>query len=127
MKMLLDTHVFLWFIDGDPRLKRSVVAQIRDPDNAVVLSVVSIWEIIVKHGLGKLPLPAPPEIYVPEQRERHRIGSLMLDENSVKRLAWLPSLHRDPFDRMLICQAKAHDLTLVTVDPAIRAYPVNCL
>lgn len=127
MNLLLDTHIFLWFIAGDPRLDRAVTDRIRDPDNAVYLSVVSLWEAIVKNDPGKLPLPARPEIYLPEQRDRHRIDRLALDEDSVKRLAELPGLHRDPFDRMLICQALAHDLTLVTVDPAIRAYPVSTL
>jgi PIN domain nuclease of toxin-antitoxin system len=127
MNLLLDTHVFLWFIDGDKRLKRAWVERIRDPDNTVFLSVVSLWETIVKYDLGKLSLPARPEAYIPEQRNLHRISSLLLDESSVKRLANLPLLHRDPFDRMLVCQALAHDLTLVTVDPAVRAYPVDCL
>ena len=82
---------------------------------------------LVKYRLGKLSLPLPPETYLPEQRDRHRIASLPLDEESVKRLAQLPLLHRDPFDRILICQALTHDLTFVTVDAAIRAYPVNTL
>lgn len=127
MKLLLDTHVFLWFIAGDSRLNRDTVELIRAPNNAVYCSVVSLWETLVKYRLGKLPLPLPPETYLPEQRDRHRIASLPLDEESVKRLAQLPLLHRDPFDRILICQALTHDLTLVTVDAAIRAYPVNTL
>lgn len=127
MKLLLDTHVFLWFIAGDSRLNRDTVELIRASNNAVYCSVVSLWETLVKYRLGKLPLPLPPETYLPEQRDRHRIASLPLDEESVKRLAQLPLLHRDPFDRILICQALTHDLTLVTVDAAIRAYPVNTL
>nr|WP_295543361.1 type II toxin-antitoxin system VapC family toxin [uncultured Thiohalocapsa sp.] len=81
-------------------------------------------EALVKYRLGKLPLPASPHIYLPEQRRRHRIETLPLDEPSVARLAGLPDLHRDPFDRMLVCQALEHGLTLATVDPAVRAYPV---
>jgi PIN domain nuclease of toxin-antitoxin system len=80
---------------------------------------------MIKHQLGKLPLPEPPENYLPEQRRRHRISSLMVDEASVARLAGLPPLHRDPFDRLLICQALEHGRTLITVDDAIRAYPVD--
>ncbi|NJM12506.1 MAG: type II toxin-antitoxin system VapC family toxin, partial [Synechococcaceae cyanobacterium SM1_2_3] len=68
-----------------------------------------------------------PETYLPEQRDRHSIASLPLDEESVKKLAQLPLLHRDPFDRMLVCQALTHDLTFVTFDAAIRAYPVRTL
>jgi PIN domain nuclease of toxin-antitoxin system len=90
----------------------------------VFLSPVSIWEALVKYRLGKLPLPASPEIYLPDQRRRHGIETLPLDEPSVARLAGLPDLHRDPFDRMLVCQALEHELTLATVDLAVRAYPV---
>jgi PIN domain nuclease of toxin-antitoxin system len=104
MKLLLDTHVFLWFISGDERLPDAMCDSIRDPDNEVYLSVVSLWEAIVKHQLGKLPLPQPPESYLPVQREKHQISSLSLDEGSVSQLVNLPAIHRDPFDRMLVCQ-----------------------
>jgi PIN domain nuclease of toxin-antitoxin system len=100
---------------------------IRDPSNEVFLSAISVWEAIVKYQLGKLPLPEDPEIYLPEQRNLHQIISLLLDENSVAQLSRLPSLHRDPFDRMLICQALQHRLTIATVDTAIRAYSVSMI
>jgi len=74
---------------------------IRDPDNEIYLSVVSVWESIVKYQLGKLPLPESPETYLPKQRQRHQIVSLDLDESSVAQLTKLPPLHRAPFDRML--------------------------
>jgi len=91
------------------------------------LSVVSIWEAIVKYKLGKLPLPEPPEIYFPKQRDRHQILNLDLDQSSVIQLAKLPSLHRDPFDRMLICQALQNNMAIATVDEAVRAYPVSLI
>ena len=125
MNLLLDTHIFLWFISGDNRLPQDIKQGIRNPDNEVYLSVVSLWEVIVKHQLGKLPLPEPPERYLPIQRERHQIAGLPLDEASVSQLAKLPLLHRDPFDRMLICQAIQHNLTIVTVDGLIQAYSVS--
>jgi PIN domain nuclease of toxin-antitoxin system len=127
VNLLLDTCIFLWFISGDRRLPEPLREAIRDPANAVHLSVVSLWEIIVKHQLGKLPLPHPPDRYIPEQRERHLIASLPLEEDSVARLQQLPPLHRDPFDRMLICQALTHGFTLLTVDDKIRAYPVQVM
>lgn len=127
MKLLLDTHVFLWFISGDERLPVVMRDSIRNPENDVYVSVVSLWEAIVKHQLGKLPLPQSPEKYLPAQRERHQISSLSLDEASVSQLAKLPPLHHDPFDRMLICQAAEHGLTLVTVDDVIASYPVSVL
>lgn len=125
MKILLDTHIFLWFISGDSRLSTDVRDIIRDPDNEIYLSVVSVWESIVKYQLGKLPLPESPETYLPKQRELHQIASLTLDESSIAQLAKLPPLHRDPFDRMLICQALQYGLTIATVDAAVRAYSVS--
>ncbi|MBI4753372.1 type II toxin-antitoxin system VapC family toxin [Candidatus Desantisbacteria bacterium] len=127
MKLLLDTHIFLWFISGDKRLSKSIQDNIRNPDNEVCLSTVSLWETIVKYQLGKLLLPRHPSIYLPEQRQKHQIASLSLDEASVSQLANLAKIHGDPFDRMLICQAIEHDLTIVTVDNAICAYPVSVL
>ena len=127
MRLLLDTHIFLWFISGDIRLPKSDREIIQNFENEIYLSVISLWEIIIKYQLGKLPLTEPPEIYLPKQRERHFISSLELDEASVSRLAEPPSLHRDPFDRMLICQAIEHDMTIVTVDDLVRSYPVSLL
>ena len=125
MKLLLDTHVFLWFISGDRRLPIALRESIRTPGNQVYLSAASVWEAIIKYHIGKLPLPEPPEIYLPRERERHLIDSLSIDEATVARLGRLPTLHRDPFDRILICQAIQHDLVIATVDNAIRAYPVQ--
>jgi PIN domain nuclease of toxin-antitoxin system len=125
VKILLDTHIFLWFISGDNRLSTDVRDIIRDLDNEIYLSVVSVWESIIKYQLGKLPLPEPPETYLPKQRELHQIASLTLDESSISQLAKLPPLHRDPFDRMLICQALQYGLTIATVDAAVRAYSVS--
>jgi PIN domain nuclease of toxin-antitoxin system len=81
----------------------------------------------VKYQLGKLPLPFPADRYLPEQCIRHQLVSLPLDEASVRRLATLPAAHRDPFDRMLVCQAMEHGLTIITVDPALEAYPAPLL
>lgn len=127
MKLLLDTHIFLWFISGNHKLPSSWIDIIRNKENDVYLSVVSIWESIIKFHINKLPLPYPPEEYLPNQRERHQIFSLSIDEDSVRRLASLPSLHRDPFDRMLICQALEKGLTIITVDKIFSKYPVTIL
>jgi PIN domain nuclease of toxin-antitoxin system len=127
MKLLLDTHIFLWFISGDPKLPIHLKNSIRNLENDVYLSCVSVWEATVKYQLGKLPLPESPEIYLPKQRQQHQISSLNLDEESIAQLVNLPLLHRDPFDRILICQALKHHMTIVTVDPAIHEYSVNIL
>ncbi len=122
MKLLLDTHIFLWYIAGEERINEHILALIRDPQNAVYLSVISEWEVIIKYQLGRLPLPVPPDQYIPEQRRRHRIAALSLEENDVSALMGLPGLHKDPFDRMLIAQAIHQDMILVTVDKIIQVY-----
>jgi PIN domain nuclease of toxin-antitoxin system len=127
MRILLDTCEFLWLVAGDSKLSSKTAAIIRDPQNEVFLSVVSFWEISLKCSLGKLPLPQPPAEFIPSQREKHFIASLPLDEAAVAELSGLPALHRDPFDRMLVCQAKAHGFTLASSDAAIRQYPVVLL
>jgi PIN domain nuclease of toxin-antitoxin system len=127
MRLLLDTNVFLWYIAGDPRLPAVFRDAIGDPANQAYLSVASVWEAVIKCGLGRLPLPAPPAEYLPRQREAHRIASLLIDEGTMTHRAQLPSLHRDPFDRILITQALQHGLTLVTVDELVRAYSVATL
>jgi PIN domain nuclease of toxin-antitoxin system len=127
MRLLLDTHVFLWYITADPKLPTTFRDAIRDPANEVYLSAASVWEAVVKHALGKLPLPAAPAHYLPRQRAAHRIESLPVEEAALAPLAALPALHRDPFDRILVSQALHHGLTLVTADDAVRAYPVPLL
>ncbi len=124
MRLLIDTHVFLWYISADSRLPAPFLAAIREPTNEVYLSVASIWEVIIKSGLGKLALPAPPAEYLPQQRDAHGIASLPIDEGAMAYLAGLPALHRDPFDRLLIAQALQHGLTIATVDTDVLANPV---
>ncbi len=127
MRILLDTHVFLWYITADARLPATFRAAIQEPANEVFLSVASVWEAVIKHGLGKLPLPNPPADYLPQQRDAHGIASLTVDEGAMPHLAALPALHRDPFDRIIIAQALQHGLTVATVDPDMVAYPVPLL
>jgi PIN domain nuclease of toxin-antitoxin system len=127
MRLLLDTHVFLWYISADPLLPAAFRDAIRDPANEVYLSAASVWEAVIKHALGKLPLPEPPAVYLPRQRVAHRIAPLPVEEAAFVHLAGLPLLHRDPFDRLLIAQALQHTLQLATVDDAVRAYSVPLL
>ena len=127
MRLLLDTHVFLWYIAADPRLPAPFSVAIGDPANEVYLSAASIWEVVIKHAAGKLPLPEPPAVYLPRQRDAHGIAALPIDEGAMIHLAGLPALHRDPFDRLLVAQALQHGLTLATVDSDVVAYPVSLL
>jgi PIN domain nuclease of toxin-antitoxin system len=122
--VLLDTCTFLWISTASTQLSPAAREVFADPANDVYLSAVSAWEVTVKHALGKLPLPAPPDRFVPQQRTQHLIEPLALDETAVLQLGKLPARHRDPFDRMLVCQAIAHGLTILTPDPLIAQYPV---
>lgn len=124
MKLLLDTCAFLWLIRGRTEASARARALFADPRNDVHLSAVSAWEIAVKHGLGKLSLGDVPARYVPAERERHGIAALPLTEADTLLLEKLPALHADPFDRMLVCQAIANQMTILTPDPLIARYPV---
>ena len=125
MKCLLDTCTFLWIIAGAKDLSPEASQIFANPANEVFLSAVSIWELSVKHALGKLSLPGTLDRFIVEQRERHGIAALPLNEQAVLHLHKLPLLHRDPFDRMLICQAIEHDCVLLTPDSLIAQYPVR--
>lgn len=127
MKILLDTCTFLWLAGDDPLLSENARGLFRASENEVFLSVVSAWEISVKHAMGRLPLPDAPGAFVTQQREALGVRSLPLDEESVFHAARLPELHRDPFDRMLVSQAIVHGLTILTHDPLVRCYPARTL
>jgi len=127
MRLLLDTCTFLWIVSGSAELSKHAAQWFSDPANEVYLSVVSAWEIAVKYSLGRLRLPTNPMEFVVSQREAHGIVPLALTEEEALYLPKLPKLHRDPFDRMLICQAVAGGLTVVTPDPLITQYPVRTL
>jgi PIN domain nuclease of toxin-antitoxin system len=122
--LLLDTCTFLWLAGGSS-LPPAAAAAIRDPGNDVFLSAASVWEIVVKHATRKLPLPEPPDRLIPTERRLRGITSLSIDEESALQGVRLPPLHRDPFDRMLVAQAIAHGLAVVTPDPLIAQYSVR--
>jgi PIN domain nuclease of toxin-antitoxin system len=127
VKLLLDTCTFLWIIGDGGRLSSRAAELFRDPEHEVFLSSASAWEIAVKHGLGRLPLPQGPEQFVSRMREHHGIEPLPIDEESVLQTTRLQALHRDPFDRLLVCQAIVHGMTLLTPDPLISQYPARVI
>ncbi len=126
MRLLLDTCTFLW-IAGGRYLPATAAAAFSNPANQVFLSAVSVWEITSKHAAGRLPLPEPPQTLVPIERELRGITPLAFDEESALQSVRLPAIHRDPFDRMLISQAIAHGLAIVTSDPQIAEYPIRVI
>ncbi len=125
MRILLDTCTFLWIITAEQKLSSNARELFVDPFNDVFLSSVSSWEIVVKYTLGRLPLPETPEKFIPTQRKLHKIESLALQEDAALHLAKLPDYHKDPFDRMIVCQALVHGMTILTPDEAIRRYPAR--
>ena len=127
MKLLVDTCTFLWIIADAPALSRRARELFQSPDHEVFLSAASAWEIAVKHGIGRLPLPEPPERFVPDMRERHGIAALAIDEESALHVSRLPDIHRDPFDRMIVAQAIVHGLTILTPDPLVTQSPGRTL
>lgn len=124
MNLLLDTCTFLWLTGQSASLSSHARRLCQDPANALFLSAVSVWEIELKYRKGKLGLVVEPTQYIPEQRQNHAIFPLPLDEASALRYVQLGSHHRDPFDRMLVCQAWEHELTILTPDRHIAAYDV---
>jgi PIN domain nuclease of toxin-antitoxin system len=122
MRLLLDTCTALWVFEGHRCIRGRMRDQITDPGHEVYLSDVSLLEIVIKYRLGKLPLAAKPSKLIPPLARRHAIDRLQLTAEAVFRLEDLPDHHRDPFDRLLVCQALAHGLTLVTPDPLIHRY-----
>lgn len=127
MKILLDTHVWLWLQSDPERVRGDVLDLLRDPSNALYLSAASGWEIAIKYALGKLPLPEPPATYVPSRLEISGVTSLPVTMRHALRVEGLPAHHRDPFDRLLVAQAQLEELTLTTADPQLRSYEVELL
>jgi len=125
MRLLLDTHAFLWWVDGGERLSKRARAAIANPKHECLVSLVSCWEIAVKLSLGKLRLATPFQRFLPEQLAANGFAPLPIDLRHVARVADLPFHHRDPFDRLLIAQALEEDLAIVSADAVFRKYGVK--
>lgn len=123
MSLLLDTHVLLWALTDDPALSDAARTAIVDPGNRVLVSAVSAWEITIQQALGKLRAPHD----LADQLARHRFTPLDVTVAHALAVGELPDHHADPFDRMLVAQARTDRLTLVTRDPQIRRYDVPTL
>jgi PIN domain nuclease of toxin-antitoxin system len=126
MRALLDTHTFLWAISGNEKLSHRAGKIFAGPSD-LWLSVASIWEILIKVQIGKLPLPAPVGPYVMRKMADNRIEVLPVSLNHVLRIESLPIRHNDPFDRVLIAQSLEEKLPLVTSDRVFAEYPVEVI
>ena len=127
MRLLLDTHGFLWFFTDDPQLSAAALAVIADPRNEVLVSPASYWEIAVKVSLGKYPLTVPFEQFWTAGIGGNGFVILPIALPHAAVLSSLPMHHKDPFDRMILAQAIAEQIPVVTVDSAFSSYPVTRL
>ena len=126
MRFLLDTGIFLWSLDRFEHLSERA-QEVLTGNEEIYLSAASSWEIVIKWGLGKLNLPKEPPLLIPEAMTRFDVRPLFITQVHTLAVAELPIHHKDPFDRLLIAQAQAEDMTLMTADFELRKYPVEIL
>ena len=125
MRVLLDTHVFLWWVEDAPALSRRARSAISNPANECLVSLASCWEMAIKLSLGRLRLPGAIERFIPEQLSVNAFRQLEISIRHVARVATLPFHHRDPFDRLLAAQALEEGCPIVSADRSFRAYGVR--
>ena len=125
MKLLLDTHAFLWLASDSSKLSPKVQRLISDDDNALYMSVASLWEMSIKLSLGKLQIGKPLTILVSEQQQANHIQLLAIQPSHALAVQELPHHHKDPFDRMLVAQSAAESMLLLSHDPMLKLYSVQ--
>ena len=125
MTLLLDTHTFLWFCQDDPSLSSSAKTLLEDANHRKLVSMASCWEVAIKVGLGKLELGEPSHIYIPNALARSLFVILPITLEHATAVESLPQFHRDPFDRLLVAQARSEGLPIVSADVAFDAYGVS--
>lgn len=127
MKLLLDTHVFIWWSSEPEKLSQNVLSLCENVENNLILSVASVWEMQIKLQLGKLKLQLPLQVLIESQQQTNTLQILSIDLEHVYELQNLPAHHHDPFDRLLIAQANAENVYLVTKDEVFSKYEVKLL
>ena len=127
MKILLDTHTFLWWDANPQKLSANVMEALSNPENSIFLSVVSAWEVQIKKQLGKLSLSIPLDEMIESQEQVNRMVVLPIELKHILALDNLPAHHKDPFDRLLIAQAKTEQMTIASADPAFSQYDVKVI
>ncbi|MCI0641732.1 MAG: type II toxin-antitoxin system VapC family toxin [Gemmataceae bacterium] len=125
MRLLLDTHAFLWFVLKDAHLSATAANRIVDPNNEILVSPASYWEIAIKISIGKYKLNAPLEAFITKALSDNGFVILPIEPRHAAALSTLPFHHRDPFDRILIAQAMVEQISVISGDPALDAYPVK--
>ena len=127
MNALLDTHTFLWWVMDAPQLSETAKTFIANPDNKLLFSVASAWEIIIKVNTGKLNIPEEVGTYITNRLTENRFEILEIELAHVLQVAKLPDLHRDPFDRIIIAQSQVMRIPILTIDRLIRQYDVDVI
>ena len=125
MKCLLDTHTFIWFVEGDTRLSETAQALIAEPSNEISVSIASLWEMAIKVSIGKLNFSQPFDVLIPSQLATNDMTILDISLNHLFVVTQLPFHHRDPFDRLLIAQSLVDNLPLIGIDGMFDSYGVN--
>ncbi|MFW5685409.1 MAG: type II toxin-antitoxin system VapC family toxin [Spirochaetota bacterium] len=127
MTILLDTHCWLWWLAAPEKLRAESLAALKDRANTVVVSSVVSWEIAIKHSIGRLQLPEPPDRFVPDRLARDGFTPLAVSHSHALRTAALPVLHKDPFDRLLIAQAQVENVPIMSANAVFSRYEVTVL
>jgi len=127
MKFLLDTHTFIWYVTNNQKLSLTAQQLINDGNNEILLSIVSIWEIAIKHSIGKLSFELPFEIFISQQLSVNNFDLLNIRVNHLNIVANLALHHRDPFDRLIIAQAMVEQVPVVGIDEVFDLYPIQRL
>ncbi|MBD2307999.1 type II toxin-antitoxin system VapC family toxin [Chroococcidiopsis sp. FACHB-1243] len=127
MRLLLDTHTFIWFVTNSSQLSIAVKELIEDENNEKLLSIASIWEMAIKQSIGKLRFSQPFQVFVQQQLSINSIDVLNININHLTVVSSLPLHHRDPFDRLFISQAMVAQLSILSIDSAFDSYPIQRL
>jgi PIN domain nuclease of toxin-antitoxin system len=125
VRVLIDTHVFIWYVQNSERLPRLVAALINDGRNDILFSIASVWEMAIKQSTGKLNLGVPYASFIEEQMRLNNMELLPVRLEHLEVVTTLPFHHRDPFDRILIAQAIVEDIILISADSVFSLYPVQ--
>lgn len=127
MRLLLDTHTFIWFVTDNPKLSETARGLINDGNNEIWLSTASIWEMAIKQSTGKLSFGLPFRVFIEQQVSLNRIDILNINLDHIEVVVTLPFDHRDPFDRLIIAQAMVEQIPILSADSVFDAYPIQRL
>jgi len=127
MKLLIDTHIFLWLRNAPEKIPTTIQQAYQDVNNEVFLSIVSVWEMQIKHQLNKLTLDFSLDQLIAQQQLENDLQLLSIEVNHIYALSQLPFHHSDPFDRLIIAQSQCEDMRLISADKVFQKYDINLM